>query len=325
MSSTEIDFNADERRGKRVATLGVFFANAGGPVSTSMVDERFYADLGDENRRKTFKRDRDLLAEAGIVIREAGTQPVSGGGSEKLWEADAEASFASETELEPLEAIGLDIACQPLLEDPGFVFSRALRRALAKIDRTFGDPDQAVAANTPQVDAVTEVISDCIESGVAAHISYRDANGAQSERLFAPLGTFSLRGRGYAVGDMVEEGGARRTLRLDRILGAERTATRYDAPVGFDINEYRRLPFQIGEARFDAVFEVPTEREADLRRAAIGKGKFAQLDGRLTWRVDGVDEKAAAAWAVAQGIRPLSPQAVVDAWKRCLEGVLARG
>ncbi len=328
MDLEEIRFTADERRAGRATTLAVFFANASAPVPTSAIEERFYAELSEENRRKTFTRDRALLAEAGFHIREAGSRPVGRRGSEKLWVADEEANFSTGAELEPLEAIALDAACQPLLEEPGFMLAGALRRALAKIDRTFGDPEQAVQTNAPQVDATAMVMQACIEDELVADVAYCDASGKRSERRFAPLGTFTLRGHGYVVGDMVgeDEGTAvRRTLRLDRIENAVGTRQKYAAPADFNINDYRVLPFQIGDAQLEAVFLVPEDREADLRRASLGKGELRREDGRLTWRVDAASAEDAAAWAVAQGIRPLAPAELVDAWNRCLEGVLARG
>ena len=325
MDSVEFDFTEDERRAERAATLAVFFMNAQAPVPTSVVEERFYAELGEGNRQKTFSRDRKLLAEAGVHIREAGKRVLGRGGTEKLWAADAEASFANGAELEPLEAIALDAACQPLLEDPGFVLAGALRRALTKIDRTFGDADQAIQANAPQVSAIAEKMLGCIEDGVAAEVRYRGADGIERERVFAPLGTFSVRGNGYVVGDMVDEDGARRTLRLDRILQATTTSRRYDAPAGFDVADYRVLPFQIGNAEMEVVFAVPAEAEAEVRKCAAGKGRFGREGDRLVWRVEAASAEDAARWAVAQGIRPISPKPVVEAWKRCLKGAMNRG
>ena len=331
MDSSEIHFNADDLRGERAAAIALYFTNAKAPVPTSAINDRFYADLSEDNRRKTFSRDRGLLADIGFLVREAGSRPLPGGGTEKLWEADEEANFAHGVELGALEAVALDVACQPLLEDPGFMLGGALRRALAKIDRTYGNAEQAIETNAPQVDAVATTLQGCIEEGVAAKLRYRDAEGRESERLFAPLGTFSLREHAYAVGDMVLEGNARRVLRLDRIQSIERTDRRHDAPAGFDVNDYRKLPFQIGETLLEGVFLVPEDRAGYLRRESLGKGSFTREpsvdggSGPLTWRVDVSSIDDAACWAVAHGIRPLEPESLAEAWARCLEGVIEHG
>ena len=321
----EINFTADEQKAMRVVTLAVFLTNAAAPVATSDLNERFYAELSDENRKKTFRRDRELLKSLGFGIVAAGTRALPGGGSEHLWRADEESNFASGAELEPLDAIALNAACQSLFDDPGFMPTAALRSALSKIDRTFGDAGQAIQANAPQVDETRATIFSCIEEGVAARVSYRKDNGEKTERVFAPLYTFAKYRHGYVVGDMVEEGCARRTLRIDRIEDIKKLQVKYDVPTDFDINDYPQLPFQMGNARGEATFLVPSEREADLRREAGGKGTFAQDNGRTTWRITFADENDAACWAVARGLRALSPKTVVDAWTRCLKGVVSDG
>lgn len=335
MDDGEIQFTKDDWKAEREAAVAIFFMNAARPVPTSEIIERFYLhETGGslDSCKKSFLREREHLAEAGFHIREAGKEPRPGGGSEKLWEADEEANFAQGIELDSLDAIGLDVACQPLLDDPSFMLAGPLRRALAKIDRTYGNAEQAIATNAPQVDALLVEIQDCIEDGLVARVTYRGVRDEQArERFFAPLGTFSNYGHRYVVGHMVREGGEGRTLNLERIEAVERTDEHYEAPADFNIEDYRKLPFQIGETQLEAEFLVPGELEDDLRRESLGKGVFERIAGeagdgaQLTWRVDASNAEVAASWAVARGIRPVAPAAVVEAWKRCLEGVLARG
>lgn len=340
MDDGEIQFTKDDWKAEREAAVAIFFMNAARPVATSEIIERFYLhETGGslESCKKSFKREREHLAEVGFLIREAGKASLPGGGTEKLWEADEEANFAQGIELGSLEAIGLDVACQPLLDDPSFMLAGPLKRALAKIDRTYGNAEQAIATNAPQVDALLSEIQDCIEDGVVARVSYRGVRDEQArERFFAPLGTFSIYEQTYVVGDMVREGGATRTLNFGRIASVERTSKRYEVPDGFSIEDYRKLPFQIGETQLEAVFLVPAELEGDLRKESLGKGAFERVPdpsgdageadgGRLTWRVEASNAEVAASWAVARGILPIAPAAVVNAWKHCLEGVLARG
>ena len=319
MARTSSGFTEDERRAERAATLATFLMGARYPVGTAAIYERFYADLGDANRRKTFSRDRELLASAGVLVRDAGWRD-----GEKAWEIDADASFASGAELSPLEAIALDVACQPLLEDHGFTHGEALRHALAKIDRTFGDPDQAVRTSPAERSRASQIVLYCIDRGRVVNVTYRDAKGTLSKRDFAPYGTFPCRGRGYVVGDFIEEGedGAttrRRTLRLDRIESARETTREAVVPEGFDIADYLLLPFQIGPTTCTARFFVPESRLEALSASCLRSGAVANGKKGTEWTVDVSDVDDAASWAVAQAIRPLEPAELVESWKKCLK------
>lgn len=319
MARTSSGFTEDERRAERAATLATFLMGARYPVGTAAIYERFYADLGGANRRKTFSRDRELLASAGVLVRDAGWRD-----GEKAWEIDADASFANAAELSPLEAIALDVACQPLLEDHGFTHGEALRHALAKIDRTFGDPDQAVRTSPAERSRASQIVLGCIDRGRVVNVTYRDAKGTVSKRDFAPYGTFPCRGRGYVVGDFLEEGdgGAttrRRTLRLDRIESARETTREAAVPDGFDIADYLLLPFQIGPTTCTARFFVPESRLEALSASCLRSGTVANGKKGAEWTVDVSDVDDAAGWAVAQAIRPLGPAELVESWKKCLK------
>lgn len=320
MARTSSGFTEDERRAERAATLATFLMEARYPVGTAAIYERFYAELGDANRRKTFSRDRDLLASAGVLVRDAGWRD-----GEKAWEIDADASFASGAELSPLEAIALDVACQPLLEDHGFAHGEALRHALAKIDRTFGDPDQAVRTSPAERSRASQIVLGCIDRGHVVNVTYRDATGTVSKRDFAPYGTFPCRGRGYVVGDFIEEaeGGGpahrRRTLRLDRIESARETTQSTVVPEGFDIADYLLLPFQIGPTTCTARFFVPENRREALSTSCLQSGAVTNGKKGAKWTVDVSDVDDAARWAVAQAIRPMEPSELVESWKKCLK------
>ncbi len=319
MARTSSGFTEDERRAERAATLATFLMGARYPVGTAAIYERFYADLGEANRRKTFSRDRELLATAGVLVRDAGWRD-----GEKAWEIDTDASFANAAELSPLEAIALDVACQPLLEDHGFTHGEALRHALAKIDRTFGDPDQAVRTSPAERSRASQIVLGCIDRGRVVNVTYRDAKGTLSKRDFAPYGTFPCRGRGYVVGDFIVEGedGAtarRRTLRLDRIESARETTREAVVPEGFDIADYLLLPFQIGPTTCTARFFVPESRLEALSASCLRSGTVAIGKKGTEWMVDVSDVDDAAGWAVAQAIRPLEPAELVESWKKCLK------
>ena len=311
MARTSSGFTEDERRAERAATLATYLMGARYPVGTAAIYERFYAELGEANRRKTFSRDRDLLASAGVLVRDAGWRD-----GEKAWEIDADASFAGAAELSPLEAIALDVACQPLLEDHGFAHGEALRHALAKIDRTFGDPDQAVRTSPAERSRASQTVLGCIDRGRVVNVTYRDAKGTVSKRDFAPYGTFPCRGRGYVVGDFIEEGEDGAALRRE---SARETTQAAVVPAGFDIADYLLLPFQIGPTTCTARFFVPESRREALSTSCLRSGAVANGKKGAEWTVDVSDVDDAARWAVAQGIRPLEPSELVESWKKCLK------
>lgn len=314
MRFDEKDFNEDDLTAGRLAHLAAFFMGRVSPVPSSKVYEVFYQELEPENQRKKFQRDRERLEQAGLFLKAT---------ADRLWQVDEERSYAQGAELSPCEAIALDLACQPLLADEGFAPAGELRFALAKIDRTFGDAEQAVETRPATKTREVKTLEDCLADGRVARISYRDAEGNLTKRDFAPLGVFSLRGHGYVVGgDLAKpEGDRMRTLRLDRVVSARRTGQAFDAPEEFDIDDHRLLPFQIGQCAEEAVFMVP---EGGLPAETLGKGEVRAdaATGALVWAVGAHDLAEAACWGAAQGLLPAGPPELVDAWRRCLEGAM---
>lgn len=310
----------DDERARRICSLAIGFMNAKAPVPSSDVARDFYPDLAPDSFRRAFLRDREALAACGVVIEERGSD-----GGESLWGAD-EGCFARGAELGALEAAALEVACQPLLGDPGFSMADELRLALAKLTRAFAEA--GVVASPPRHEPRSfTVLRSCLLAGHAASISYTDAHGVSSERLIAPYGLFELRGVRYLVAARIGEGGApeessERTYRLDRVSSAEeRRTVSFEVPADFCVDDWRRLPFQMGDPTITARFEIPRGREQDLRRAAGVHGTFELGDDVLVWEVPASSEAAAASWAVAQGIRPLAPEGLVSAWEHVLEGV----
>lgn len=312
----------DDERARRICSLALEFMNARRPVSSSEVWHGFYPHLSADSFRRAFSRDRQALAACGVHVREH-----DGGSAESSWSADREISFAQGPELEAAEAAALHIACLPLLADPGFALADELRFALAKLSRAFAEsPAPGAGAAAAGGGRVLSTLRSCLVEGVAARIRYTDARGSGSERLVAPWGFLGLRGTLYLVAARVDETGAAeeggtRTYRVDRIEAAERQAgVRFVAPEGFSVEDWRRLPFQMGPAAAEAVFEVPEDAEEGLLREAGGRGSFSRGGSGAAWTVEVSSIEDAAAWAVAHGIRPVLPPELVDAWRRVLEG-----
>lgn len=309
--------SADEAHAEKIARIAVFFMNSSAPVPSSRVYELFYPGQAPATARKNFGRDRKTLDSAGVYLQEVSVPSVN----EKCWQVDECRSYAAGAELGAFEAMALNLACQPLLADEGFVFGDELRFALAKIDRNFGAADRAVQTRTCAESKAAKVVVECMGSHQAVAVSYRDARGRASERTFLPYGSFSCRGHGYVVGDCIQEDGSKatRTLRLDRIERAKATQEGFEVPAGFDINEHVKLPFQIGPTVCRAVFAAG---EGGLPDAARVHGEVRVEDGRETWSVEASSIEDAACWAVAEGLVPVFPPELVGAWKSTLEGAI---
>lgn len=311
----------DDDRARRICSLALAFMNAPGPLPSSEVARRFYPELSADSFRRAFSRDRVLLAACGIRVCEGPR------GTEATWAADEGSSFAGELDMGPAGAAVLEIACQPLLEDPEFPLAEDLRFALAKLTRTFAYPTALGTGAARKESRAEAAARDALVRGRALSVTYTDAAGRTSERLLAPYGTFGLRGATYLVAARLDEGAAGedvRTYRMDRVSRArvlEDVAV--CVPEDFSAASWRRLPFQLGEPTGTASFRVPREREADLRRAAGGRGAFSEREGALFWEVDASDMAAAASWAVAHGIEPVAPEELVRAARELLEGVVA--
>ena len=309
----------DDDRARRICSLAIAFMNASAPLPSSEVARRFYPELSADSFRRAFSRDRALLAACGIRVCEGPR------GSEASWVADRGASFAGDVELEQSDAAVLEIACQPLLEDPEFPLSGDLRFALAKLTRTFAYSAPAASNGTREETRVETAVRDAVTRKRALAVTYTDAAGRSSERRLAPYGLFGLRGATYLVAARLNSpgdvSGDPRTYRLDRMSVAEvLEGVAIDVPENFSAAAWRRLPFQMGRDPQTATFEIPPARRDDMRRAAGGRGMFFDEDGSLFWEVEVSDVSSAASWAVAQGIVPVGPPELVRARRDLLRG-----
>lgn len=320
-----MELTRDDERARRICSLAPSFMNAREPVPSSSVAHDHYPELSPDSFRRAFSRDRDMLASCGIILR--GTRGDTG---ETLWEADPERSFAGGAQLSATEAAALEVVCSPLADDSSFPLSNDLRLALAKIARVFSETSVAWGGAAQRPSRVLSTLRSCLVSQRAAHVTYVDAQGRRTERLIAPYGFFSLRQCLYLVAGRLDEKSSRaeggtRVYRLDRFESArEAGGTSFETPQDFSIEDWRRLPFQIGDAPFRALFKIPPDRERDVRRAVSTQGTWEREGASLLLSVEARDVLEAARWAVALGVSPLEPPALVAAWRDLLEGVVSR-
>lgn len=96
----------------------------------------------------------------------------------------------------------------------------------------------------------------------------------------------------------------------------------------FDASEYLKLPFQFGEETFTAKLRFDASCAWQTGTLCMQRGSIEQNgDGSATWTVDAADAGKLAGWCAQNGpgIRPLEPQAAVDAYRDGLAAVLANG
>lgn len=319
-----MELTRDDERARRICSLALEFMNARAPLTSSSVARAFYPKLAPNSFHKAFARDRAMLADCGVLVEER-----TSAGEESSWEVNEERSFAQGAELGAVEAMTLELACRPLLTEGSFPFAGELRFALAKLNRAFAESVGGEGGHAAGESRQLAALRTCLVTRHAASATYVDAHGHESERVIAPYGFFDLRGVLYLVAGRIDvpvtdAKGTMRTYRVDRFSRVkEDTRTTFEVPPDFNVDDWRLLPFQIGNVITDATFEVPPAREEEVRRASLGHGHFERRQETLVWHVEASSLADAASWAVAQGIRPLSPPGLVDAWRAVLEGALA--
>lgn len=332
-------FSKDDEQATRIAALALSFMSSD-TISDKAIWHSFYPDLTKaDSYRTAFRRDRMALAECGIMVSRVD-------GPETLWRVDS-ASFVENTELSDEDAMALDVACLPLVDDPDFPYGAELRIALSKIDDTFDNPASVTLPAEERVPSrQLATLQECNLSGQVARMDYERVDGTTLQRQVAPYGFFGLRGHLYMVAPTVDENGvavegSTHTYRIDRVKRVSKvTGTSFCVPEDFDIRDWRKLPFQLGPVLCEGVFAVPAQAIREFSQATQGKGTFLEpgatphaappSDGEhssvsLLWQVEISGIEDAASWAIAEDIVPISPQELVAAWRSQLEGVVAYG
>lgn len=284
-----------ERSARRVLSLAIAFINTNHPLSNIVIHREFYPEVSDRTFRKTFSRDRERLAIAGMVLRETKWD------ENNAWEVDEESSFVKENLLTEQDALALDVMLLPLASDPSYPYSRDLRLALNKIDNSFdGSSVASIPPEARQRNNNITRLEDCMVAGHTATIAYVRANGSEVTRTVAPYGFFFLNGSTYMVAAQTDdEEKPPHTYNLSRVTSVrEQLRSSFEVPADFDVRDFILLPFQMGEKTYDATFRMPDE---SLRHEWIS------------------DEGMAAAWAIAEGAVPVEPASLLEEWKRRIE------
>lgn len=307
MDTWDDDFSEpteDERTARRVLAVAIAFVNARRPLAMPEIQREFYPGMTDATFRKTFLRDRERLALAGLVLRSGPTVD-----DRATWTVDEDSSFVSDNPLSQEDALVLDFMLLPLASDPSFPYSRDLRHALTKIDRSFDGTSRAyIPPEARKRNNNISRLEDCMTAGHAARVTYLRADGTKTQRTLAPYGFFFLHESTYMVAARLDDETSSvespHTYNVDRVESVkELSKTTYSRPLDFDVRDYIKLPFQMGPTRYTATFELP--------------------DGHVILEPVN-DQDVAVSWALSKGARPLDPPVLVDAWIDALR-VAAKG
>lgn len=274
-----------EQSARRVLALAVAFINTRVPLSQRTIQREFYPDMALKTFQKSFLRDRERLAAAGLSLKNGPAD-----GRMVTWMVDAESSFVKENLLNEEDALTLDFLLLPLASDPSFPYARDLRLALAKIDRSFDGGSMAtIPPEARRRNSNITRLEDCMTARHTARITYTRADGSQSIRTVAPLGFFFLNNHTYMVALRTDtpEPEPPHTYNLDRVAKVtENSRSTFAPPADFDVRDFILLPFQMGDSLYTATFELSS---GEVVREKV------------------CDQSMAVAWALATGATPIEP------------------
>ncbi len=199
----------------------------------------------------------------------------------------------------------------------------ALRKLAFDIAIT-GDGEHERVATDPQGDspAVLDTLDDAVRRRKTVTLDYRSMErNSWSRRSVQPLGLVFTSGNWYLLG-VASDANALRHFRASRIRNVTVNALRsqspdFDAPAGFDLAAHAasRNAWELGDG--DAVQAVV---RFDNKRGAVANAiRLGEPDGSATrrrrFRVRRVDTFARWLLSFAGDAVPLSPAAVVTAWR----------
>ena len=311
---------ADDAVAQRLLNLAFIFNTSTRPISTDEIvsdSDLGYGSTNRESEVKKFNRDRKKLSEQGIEIIPA---PVELGAENEtaLWMLDRENTFAAGGIVTPDDAALLAEAIDEYLSEQTSPLRTPLmhvRTKVAEVARSPQEPSAAAPASAHQ--AMLDTIWLAFSLHRTLSFSYTNAHGEASRRSVQIFGIFNHEGATYIVG-LDDASHALRTFRTDRMEQALRPGAPYRIPDDFDIHEFLFLPFDFGgEEGIDATFSFPSGRDAHA--LTHGRGTVSPTpDGSLLWTVRVRNLDAAAAFALEHardGMRPYTPQVLVDAWE----------
>lgn len=318
----------------RILNLLFAFNAATGPLITEQIITDSDLGYGSGNRasdRRKFQRDRERLANHGIIVREVRDTGMSET-EESFWEIDRRSTHAERESLSADDASLVLAAIDETFELHADNPERwPLQRAYLKLKEIAGLPfDDGTTNNSNGAGGFSSTLQTIWAAFMAhrpARFTYRDARGAETQREVELYGTFAQGNRSYLVGfDRSAQG--MRTFRTDRIIRSRHTpasAGTYAVPAEFDVEDYQFLPFDFSDDDpIDAAFSFPASVDKhELTLLTRGRGTLErQANASMwTWTVAVRDMDAAAVFALQHtglGMKPLSPATLVERWRSAI-------
>ena len=305
---------------RRILNLLFILNSASAPIPTSQIisdsDLGYGSSTVDSDKRK-FQRDRDLLAEQGIIIKDV--RPQGGSQTEEAsWVIDREHTFIAGglLDMETLEILLRVVDLE--LESPDSPFLVPARRIRTKLlELTEIQPTDAPHNQpTPAEEAVWTAFS----LKKQLKFTYVNVRGEKKKRSCCIYGFFSEAGKGYFVG-LDDSSDKVKTFRIDNVLSVRKPGDSYEIPQDFSIHDYFFLPFDFAEGpKTTAVFAFPSQRtELELSTFTHGRGEVARdtEHDRWLWTIETPDLSGAARFVLGHADlepRPVEPPELIDAW-----------
>lgn len=310
------------------ARLGLELLRSGSLMPSSKIYSDFYeGHISRSSLHKTLKRDRDLLASEGIYLEEVQE------GTAKSWRLDADKMNRRTVFIDDSrdkEAQGFAVLLRALLSDPELPNRRDLGFAIARMARRTGAGTKLNAPHrySPNAQEFLPVFAQARYERRPVEMAYQAKADAKPEkRTLKVYGLFTLTDQIYVVGLRVKTGAPDevRTFNLERVTDAQISDVpkgSYEIPEDFDIEVFRKLPFEIGsEAPFSATFYFQRGVKDNLDSSIKRRSTFVTHQGgsgEVTFNeVRNVDE--AARWAIRNRAIPLNPPELVERWESILE------
>jgi proteasome accessory factor B len=299
---------------ERLVNLALYLADAREPVTARDVRDEvagYPPEQDEEAFLRMFERDKKELRTAGLVIE---TEELSSGRAYRL---DRGATFQTRVDLSPEHVAVLRAAGSAFLSDPEFPLRDALLSAMAKLSvPPVTRPAPAAHREDPgDTDVTTELAWACM-ARKRSRFDYHNARGVSSLRDVEPYGLFTRDGRWYLVAadrdrDDVRVFAVRRMTKVSVERSAPETPD-FEPPSDLDVRDYARLPFQYGDAAFEARIAFDPEFSWRAPTLAEGRGRLEHMpDGSVAWTVGAADEARLARWVLENGpgltlVRPAS-------------------
>ncbi len=327
--SAESGTNKIETARRILNLLFVFNTAPTGLTTTQIITD---TDLGygggtDESERKKFRRDRKRLQDLGFIIQEDKPQGESET-EESSWVLNRSQTHINTSSISVDDADTLIHAIDEYLGRKDIVFREPLlriRSTLISLNKS-DSQSHAITSDSEQSENTT------LDTLWTAHrqkkqlvITYCDAGGKTTKRTVDIYGFHYQQGSCYFVAyDSLTQ--SIRTFRTDRVNKTLKPKGSFQIPVDFDLTSHIFLPLDFSNSaeKIDAEFTFPAGSAPDeLQKITKGRGTLNRAENNSwTWIIPDVDSRGAARMALknaARGMRPLSPEILIQRWNELLE------